>query len=678
MTPTPNDNEKAEDDEYDRWGFKDLHGECKKRKSSREGSKPKLVERLVWDDWEKHQWCPDTETFMPEDDPRGKVEEAWLNDDARFKAQGQAAIDKAWIDYHDRMWRDRKALLKIHHKINRQIAEEKARKASKIEGEDESLFVSDHEEHEKRLADSKESGGGTKQKQASRPFRGQPDKTTATNESESPKLTSPGEWYAEEKSKSQQKHTRKVEVKGGILADRYEKKSIKSTLGNTGYLHILVRNKNKIRSDRLADMEATYTTFSVKKVRADWSGYFLLFESDEGDAWLENCYCLIGTDVEDGSFADRNVYEVKARRRVDAEVCSIGLEPEASSPSTSLVDVAQQPSVTSFIIMAVTPWVPGLTIAVCIDGTALHEYDDDEDVEVKPGLGGEHQASRTTLKYIESTSDKDFVVKVSLGTTFIMDCPAYHFELFIDGKRMYGTVVAQSYYASYFSAGRLIRPLSFDFSGSIQPAPDIPGRVFLRSFRFSRIETTLDEDKLKDVAEDSRFMKEAGEIKILVHRGGEASTGTSQASAIRAHAPAKVHEKSLKGQAKSHTTSLGPAKEPVPMEYSASEKIDGREYPRAIYQFKYRSIAALKSLLIVPRTPSPEPPIILDSPSPTSNGRHTALQSHAGPSIGSSVKRERGIKLEEENAPKKVKFDEILTIDLTEDSDDDGDIVALN
>ncbi|EKD18506.1 hypothetical protein MBM_03499 [Drepanopeziza brunnea f. sp. 'multigermtubi' MB_m1] len=345
--------------------------------------------------------------------------------------------------------------------------------------------------------------------------------------------------------------------------------------------------------------------------------------------------------------------------------------------------------------MAVTPWVPGLTIAVCIDGTVLHEYDDDEDVEVQPGLGGEHQASRTTSKYIESTSDKDFVVKVSLDTTFRMDCPAYHFEVFIDGQWMYGAVVAQSFYASYFSAGQLIRPLSFDICGTIQPAPGIPGRDFLRSFRFSRIETSklltpymhierililsaLDEDMLKDVAEDSRFMKEAGEIKILVHRGGEVSAAISQASAIRTHAPAKVHEKSLKGQAKSHTTSLGPAKELAPLNYSASKMIDGKEYPRAICRFKYRSIAALKSLLIVPRTPSPEPPIILESPSPTSNGRQNALQSHVGPSIGSSMKRERGIKLEEENAPKKVKFDEILTIDLTEDSDDDGDIVVLN
>jgi hypothetical protein len=158
---------------------------------------------------------------------------------------------------------------------------------------------------------------GTKQKQASRPFRDQPDNTTATNDFESPKLTSTSERYAKEKSKPQQKHTRKVEVEGDILADRYEKQSIKGTLGNTGYLHLLVRNKNKIRSDKLAGMEATYSTFSVKKARADWSGYFLLFEeSKEGDEGLESCYCLIKSDVEDGSFPDRNVSGVEARRRV--------------------------------------------------------------------------------------------------------------------------------------------------------------------------------------------------------------------------------------------------------------------------------------------------------------------------------------------------------------------------
>lgn len=69
---------------------------------------------------------------------------------------------------------------------------------------------------------------------------------------------------------------------------------------------------------------------------------------------------------------------------------------------------------------------------------------------------------------------------------------------------------------------------------------------------------------------------------------------------------------------------FGPATELVKKNYITCKKIDGVDYPHAIFKFKYRSrgpqspissavscpnlpLEALKSLLIVERTPSPEP-----------------------------------------------------------------------
>lgn len=70
--------------------------------------------------------------------------------------------------------------------------------------------------------------------------------------------------------------------------------------------------------------------------------------------------------------------------------------------------------------------------------------------------------------------------------------------------------------------------------------------------------SATDEDKLQDLKTDSKLMLGAGEILVHVYRATEAKwEPASEQSNVEAPPPTitKVHEKALKGQAKSHTTS---------------------------------------------------------------------------------------------------------------------------
>ncbi|CAD6442057.1 cb0b002f-385d-45ab-a81f-dbceabd4699c [Sclerotinia trifoliorum] len=68
-----------------------------------------------------------------------------------------------------------------------------------------------------------------------------------------------------------------------------------------------------------------------------------------------------------------------------------------------------------------------------------------------------------------------------------------------------------------------------------------------------------------------------------------------------------VHEKALKGQAMSHGTTLGVPQAVKKRRRYTTRSLDGKDFPIAIYQFKYRSKKSLQSLLILERTPEPSP-----------------------------------------------------------------------
>jgi hypothetical protein len=70
--------------------------------------------------------------------------------------------------------------------------------------------------------------------------------------------------------------------------------------------------------------------------------------------------------------------------------------------------------------------------------------------------------------------------------------------------------------------------------------------------------SATDDAKLADVKEDMERIEEVGEIIVKIYRGGEAEDKTKTAIAGILKLPGvddTVHEKALKGDAKSHSTS---------------------------------------------------------------------------------------------------------------------------
>ncbi|KAL2063284.1 hypothetical protein VTL71DRAFT_5089 [Oculimacula yallundae] len=120
-----------------------------------------------------------------------------------------------------------------------------------------------------------------------------------------------------------------------IKEDRYhamvEKESVQEALTDDGYLFLPCEDEKKIRGDRLTDLSYQYRAFAVTKVRADSTGYFMVFERTvKGDRDLKKCLGLIDLEIGENTFFDKNVTDVKMSKRPDAvEELEPDSEPES-------------------------------------------------------------------------------------------------------------------------------------------------------------------------------------------------------------------------------------------------------------------------------------------------------------------------------------------------------------
>ncbi|KAG4439899.1 hypothetical protein IFR05_004623 [Cadophora sp. M221] len=112
-----------------------------------------------------------------------------------------------------------------------------------------------------------------------------------------------------------------------LAHERVEKDSVQDDLINVGYLFLPCEDEQKIRGDTLPSLKNEYRAFAVTDVRADKTGYFMVFEKTaKGDRDLKKCFELIDIEIDDKSFFDKNVMDVKISKRYDAEE-----EPEPDS-----------------------------------------------------------------------------------------------------------------------------------------------------------------------------------------------------------------------------------------------------------------------------------------------------------------------------------------------------------
>ncbi|RYO64495.1 hypothetical protein AA0116_g3223 [Alternaria tenuissima] len=217
--------------------------------------------------------------------------------------------------------------------------------------------------------------------------------------------------------------------------------------------------------------------------------------------------------------------------------------------------------------MAIHNDYPGLTVQIICGGKPIeeHVYEEDE----------EREEPKTTIRYIECQSNTEFAIKTTFRPSFAPLDLAIHVHLdgikvnrlIVHKHQMLNETYVQS--ATKWKEGQKWRASKFFFSG------------------------------LNVVQEDSETLAE--ENLDALNRVGTISVAITPVLSIRRKPKPKgrkkelkefgiISEETVKGDVRSHT--IG---------YSTKKA----EEPLVTFRFKYRSVAALKSLGIVSRSPSP-------------------------------------------------------------------------
>jgi len=78
--------------------------------------------------------------------------------------------------------------------------------------------------------------------------------------------------------------------------------------------------------------------------------------------------------------------------------------------------------------MAIFDGLPGIEVAICVDGEALTEY---MDADFETELG-----STTVSSYIQSETGKEFSIKLIVKDPFELFYPTLGFQIFVDGVKV--------------------------------------------------------------------------------------------------------------------------------------------------------------------------------------------------------------------------------------------------
>ncbi|KAK6396689.1 hypothetical protein LTR65_008587 [Meristemomyces frigidus] len=230
--------------------------------------------------------------------------------------------------------------------------------------------------------------------------------------------------------------------------------------------------------------------------------------------------------------------------------------------------------------MAVTEELPEVEVAIFVDGVALREYED-TDIE---------EEDRTVTRYVEATSGKSFQIhlKVETSCKFFGDCLA--FAIYIDGKKVGSPIVMEK---------KCEKDAHTRVTKGMQVSADRN-----RSFVFTSLETVSDGFTLND---EANLVKELGIIRVMANHEHVNGRSINASKNLDVSAVGFVSEKAIKGQSVSHGVGFSEAVYHKRSTYKSTTVVPGQPGPFAVYKFHYRSLEALKSLLIIPRTPSPPP-----------------------------------------------------------------------
>ncbi|KFY49060.1 hypothetical protein V495_00779 [Pseudogymnoascus sp. VKM F-4514 (FW-929)] len=284
--------------------------------------------------------------------------------------------------------------------------------------------------------------------------------------------------------------------------------------------------------------------------------------------------------------------------------------------------------------MAVIDTVPGVEVSILINGQPVEEYVDSGE-EIDGPL-----ASKTVVKYIEAISDAEFIIKASALSAFYQHRKTKDDILVgveIDGARVRGCF--QRHAKSKKSA---------PWSKIIEGASGLngAGRRTISAFKFTAVEIVETTDKAK-IEKDTTASAKLGEICVEIFRV-KILGRTKPKDKVPKGAASEIAEKAVKGRALSHGTTFGPGKV-LSTSIRKKEYLDGNDTPLARFVFRYRSKDALRKLLIIPRSPSPDPFDALSAAERESLARE-AFQNRQGPKREPGIKAERTVKRERSNS----------------------------
>ncbi|CAI6333665.1 unnamed protein product [Periconia digitata] len=233
--------------------------------------------------------------------------------------------------------------------------------------------------------------------------------------------------------------------------------------------------------------------------------------------------------------------------------------------------------------MAILPLHPGLEVTIAVDGKQSKEYNAGSDTTVNK-------------RFIEAETGKTFGVNIRFSPPFPLRYAVAAYVTVDDNLRENKIIWAKYLYS----------PQGFSIDGVNY---HVNSRAYLKPFRFSVLKSV--EDSGEPLTEDDvRKLQSVGiiTVELLFIDRVVPNSAKPQDILVEKKALGTYNEKAAKGNVISHAASEAQSTQ----EY---DRISGIQYvdsniPFATFHFHYRSLEALKSLDIVPRTP--DPPNLMD------------------------------------------------------------------
>ncbi|KAF1830663.1 hypothetical protein BDW02DRAFT_633451 [Decorospora gaudefroyi] len=236
--------------------------------------------------------------------------------------------------------------------------------------------------------------------------------------------------------------------------------------------------------------------------------------------------------------------------------------------------------------MAVTEAHPRVRVSVQVHGVPLEEYNDDE----------ESASPNSVTKYIEAQSGAEFSIKAEVTRPF----PSHTIlmNIYLDGKN---------------TIGRYLEAYTFVGTSHVSCVEGVKQHTGNKSLlqKFCFLELNIDDSHVPAGSDNlMKDLKDVGEITVKAHYVKNLRLARVQGGKVDQKDTGnfgKIPEKALKGRALSHHSGFRP-----PVNCEASQRmdcdyVDASKKPFATFKFRYHSRAALQSLLVIPRSPSPVP-----------------------------------------------------------------------